>query len=183
MRTDRSPDGAKRNPGRTFPQTATPAPDYATADGRYIRATGHADHTSARSFGVDARKHLLHQLLVKPVGAGEQAAEQGAVVGQHRIVAVLEQRGVVDLDLLAGHAPAFDGAAEHPIDAAVAVVGALVAVLPEGAAEFRDHHHERVIPRLRASCAGVSPGIARTNRYPARTGVPRSCGEIIEGAE
>src|SRR5258708_1116061 len=94
------------------------------------------DSHQSQIFRRDARKHLLHQFLVEPVGAGEQAAEQGAVIRQHRIVAVLEQRGVLDLDLLAGPAPTFDGAPQHPIDAAVALVGALVALLPEGAAEF-----------------------------------------------
>ncbi len=45
-------------------------------------------------------------------------------------------RRLGDLDLLAGHAPAIDAAAHHPIDAAMAVIGAAVAILAESAAEL-----------------------------------------------
>src|SRR2546426_9212235 len=89
MRAARSPDGAKRNPGQAFPRTAAPRritrpKTVATSGLQAMRS--HQRQVLRR----DARKHLLHQFLVEAVGAGEQAGEQGAVVGQHRIVAVLE---------------------------------------------------------------------------------------------
>src|SRR6185437_1089638 len=34
----------------------------------------------------------------------------------------------------------------HPVHAAMAVIGAAVAVLAEGAAEFGEHHHGGVVP-------------------------------------
>ena len=45
----------------------------------------------------------------------EQAAEHGAVVVQHRIVAVLVQVGRRQLDLAADDAAAVDSAAQHPV--------------------------------------------------------------------
>src|SRR6202021_1495255 len=84
----------------------------------------------------------------------EQPAEHRAVVGQHRIVAVLKKIGLIDLDLLADDAAAIDAAAHHPVDAAMAMVGAAVAILAEGAAEFGNHHHNRVSPSGRANFFG-----------------------------
>src|SRR2546425_5251950 len=62
----------------------------------------------------------------------EQAAEQRAVLVEHRVVAVLEQAARIDGLLFAGHAAAADATAQHPVDAAVAVVGAVVAVFAKG---------------------------------------------------
>src|SRR6516165_9270108 len=86
-------------------------------------------------------EYLLHALRREAVHLLRKAGEQRAIIGEHRIVAVLEQGRLLDLDLLAGDASAVDAAAEHPVDAAVAVVGAAIAVLAEGAAEFGDYHH------------------------------------------
>ena len=48
--------------------------------------------------------------------------------------------------LLADDPSAIDGAAEHPIDGAVTVIGAAIAILAERAAEFRDHHDHGIVP-------------------------------------
>jgi hypothetical protein len=63
-----------------------------------------------------------------------------------RIVAVLEQRCLFHFDLRAGQAAAFDSAAHDPIDTAVPMVSAAIAVLAEGATKFADHHHDCVVP-------------------------------------
>src|SRR5438552_1594254 len=54
----------------------------------------------------------------------EQPCEHRARVRQHRIIPILKQIGLVDLDLFANKAAAIDAAAHHPIDAAMPVVGA-----------------------------------------------------------
>ncbi len=65
----------------------------------------------------------------RPLHAIEEAGEHGAIVGQNRIIAVLEQARLLDLDLFAMGAAAIHAAAHHPVDAAVTMVGAMVAVL------------------------------------------------------
>src|SRR3984957_7714497 len=97
-----------------------------------------------------AGEYLLERRAVEAVDALEQAAEHHPVVGEHGVVAVLEQARLGNLDLLTREPATFDGAAEHPVDAAVAVVGALVAVLAEGPPELGDHDDEGVAPRLRS---------------------------------
>ena len=67
---------------------------------------------------------------------------------QHRIVAVLEQRARVHGHLIARHPTTAHRAADRPEDAAVAVVGAAVAVFLEGAAELADDDHHRRIPGI-----------------------------------
>src|SRR5579863_5077267 len=84
----------------------------------------------------------------------EQSGKHGAIIRQHRIVAVLKQRRLLDLDLLADDAPAIDAAAHHPVDAAVTVIGAAVAILAERTSEFGDHDHDRVAPAGRADLFG-----------------------------
>src|SRR5271168_677705 len=101
---------------------------------RWVHVSSHEREIARRG----AREYLLEVRAVEAVGALEQASEQGAVVGEHGIVAVLEQRRLGDLDLFADEPAAFDGAAEDPIDAAVAVLGALVAVLAECPPELGD---------------------------------------------
>src|SRR6202051_4922519 len=94
--------------------------------------------------------------IVQPEHALEQACEHGPVVGQDRIVAVLKKRRLLDLDLSAEHAAAIDAAAHHPVDAAVAVIGAAIPVLAEGAPELRNHHDHRIPPSRRADLLGKS---------------------------
>src|ERR1700730_4251028 len=53
---------------------------------------------------------------------------------------------LIHADLIAGDAPPLHTAAQHPVDAAVPVVSAAIAVLAEGSAEFADHHDGRVGP-------------------------------------
>ena len=83
---------------------------------------------------MDVGKYVLNARRLQPIQVLEQARKHRAIVGQHRIVAVLKQRRLFDLDLLAGDTPAIDAAAHHPVHAAVTVIGAAVAVLAEGAA-------------------------------------------------
>src|SRR5579863_7689337 len=84
----------------------------------------------------------------------QQTSKHRAIIGQHWIVAILEQRRLLDLDLVADDAPAIDAAAHDPVDAAVTVIGAAVAIRAEGAAEFGDHDNHRVAPARRADLLG-----------------------------
>src|SRR5206468_10531696 len=95
-----------------------------------------------------AGKYLRELRRVQSIQPREQSAEHGAVLVQHRVVAVLEEAARIDGLLFADDAAAADAAAKHPVDAAVAVVGAAVAVLAEGAAEFTEHDHHRSPPLL-----------------------------------
>src|SRR5215468_8925680 len=104
--------------------------------------------------GFDPREHPRDQLLVQAIGACKDRGEQGPVVGQDRVIAVLEQGPPVDLDLLPRHTSTSDCAAEYPVDAAVPMVGATIAILPEGATELRDHYDHSIIPGRRAEFLG-----------------------------
>src|SRR6516162_4062275 len=53
---------------------------------------------------------------------------------------------MLNLDLRPSQAAAFDPAAHDPVDAAMAVIGATVAILPEGSTEFADHDDRRIVP-------------------------------------
>jgi hypothetical protein len=76
-------------------------------------------------------------------------SDQPAIIGQHRQVAPLIERVRGDLDLIARHAPAGNRAAHHPIDAAVPMVCALVAIFAKGAAKFGYDRHGRLTPGFR----------------------------------
>jgi hypothetical protein len=89
---------------------------------------------------------------LQPEHALEQPPEHRAVVGQNWVVAVLEKIGLIDLDLFANDAAAIDAAAHHP--SAMAMIGAAVAVLAEGAAEFGNHDHNGVAPSRRTDLFG-----------------------------
>src|ERR1700761_6864559 len=103
---------------------------------------------------MDAGEDALDGVCVEPVHAPEQARKHRAIVGQNRVVPVLEQRRLLHLDLLTENTPAIDAAAHHPIDAAMAVVGAAVAILAERTAKFRDPHAHRVAPGCRPDLLG-----------------------------
>src|SRR5262249_53367042 len=94
-------------------------------------------------------KYTLQCCGIEPVRALEQAREHGAVVGQNGIIAVLEQGRLLDFDLLAHDAAAVNATAQHPIDAAMAMVGATIAFLAERAAESGDHYDHRTAPGRR----------------------------------
>src|SRR5580692_4052638 len=79
--------------------------------------------------GVAAREDDLQLLRAKTPHAAEESGQHAAVVIEHGIVAVLKQRVVGHAHLFSGNAPAIDAAAEHPVDAAVTMVGAGVAIL------------------------------------------------------
>src|SRR6201999_4226231 len=83
-------------------------------------------------------KDPLNARRLKPELMLQEAGEHRAVIGQHWIVAVLEQRRLLDLDLFAGDAAAIDTAAHHPVDAAVTMIGAAVAILAKRAPELGD---------------------------------------------
>src|SRR5262249_18147685 len=83
---------------------------------------------------------------VEAVDPSEKPGEKLAVFVQHRVVAILEQRSLGNARLLADDALSLDRPAQHPVHAAVAVVGAALAVLADGAAEFADDDHHRVAP-------------------------------------
>src|SRR5579862_2909826 len=95
---------------------------------------------------MHAGEDPLNVCRLQPVEVLEQTCKHRAIVGQYRIVAILKQRRLLDLDLLADDASAIDAAAHHPIDAAVTMIGAAIAILAEGAAEFGDHDDDRVAP-------------------------------------
>ena len=87
--------------------------------------------------GTDAGEHAREGRGRQAELALPKAAQHRAVIVEHRIVAVLEQGPGAQRDLLAGHrATARQTPAQQPVNAAVAVVGAAVAVLAEGAVEF-----------------------------------------------
>src|SRR5581483_214830 len=119
------------------------------------------------------REHLLHAIARQPKHPGEQSAEHGAIVVQHREIAVLEQRRLLDLLLLARDAPALHGAAEHPIGRTMAVIGAAIAVLAEGAAKLADHDHDGVMP-------GRTHALGKARKPAAELAEP--AGEIAVGA-
>src|SRR6202163_4741475 len=103
---------------------------------------------------MDARKNPLNARGFQPEHALEQPGEHGTIVGQDRIVAILKKVCLLDLDLFAENTAAIDAAAHHPVDAAVTVIGAAVAVLPKGAAKFGDHDHHRISPSRRSNLFG-----------------------------
>src|SRR6185369_5900859 len=103
------------------------------------------------------RKDARDLRRVEAVGTGEEPAEELAVFVEHRIVAVLEQGALRDAHLLAHDALPLHRAAQDPVHAAMAVIGAAVAVLAKGAAEFAQHHHD-----------GVAPGAAHALRERAQ---------------
>src|SRR5262245_44888316 len=96
--------------------------------------------------GRRGRKYTGELRGIEAVHAPEKTAEEIAVFGKDGIVAVLEQRSMRNADLFAHDASPFQGSTKNPIGAAVAVVGATVAVLPEGAAELAQHHHHGIAP-------------------------------------
>src|ERR1700692_2473172 len=105
---------------------------------------------------MHARENTLYAGCLQPEHALEQSAKHRAVVGQNRIIAILKKIGLIDLDLFADDAAAIDAAAHYPVDAAMAVIGAAVAVLAEGAAEFGDHDDDSVSPSRRSDLFGKS---------------------------
>ena len=48
--------------------------------------------------------------------------------------------------LLARDTAAVDGSAQHPVNRAVAVIGAAVAILTKCTAKFRQDDHHRILP-------------------------------------
>src|ERR1700730_13403337 len=88
---------------------------------------------------MNAGKNPLHACGFQPEHALEQACEHRPVVGQNRIVAVLKQACLLDLDLFAEDA---------------AAIGAAVAILAEGAAELGDDDDNGIFPSCRSDLLG-----------------------------
>src|ERR1700752_1320715 len=95
---------------------------------------------------ADTGENALKACHIKPLHMLEEPCKHRAVVRQHRIITVLEQVRLFDLDQLAQDSATIDPAAHHPINAAMTVVGAAIAILAEGTAEFRNHDHDRIAP-------------------------------------
>ena len=98
-------------------------------------------------FGRNAGKYPVKPGGVEAVHLRKQPAKYGAVFIEDGVVPILKQGSLLDLDLVSRNATAVNAAAEHPVHAAVAVVGAAVAVFAEGAPEFADDDHDRIPPR------------------------------------
>jgi hypothetical protein len=94
----------------------------------------------------DVREHLLAARVRQAPECLEQTAEYGAVVVEHRTVPILKQRRVLDALLDAGDASAGNRATEHPVNRTVTVIGAVIAILAEGATELGQHHDHGVAP-------------------------------------
>src|SRR3984893_3662685 len=103
---------------------------------------------------MDAGENALNARLFQPEHTLKQPCEHRTIIGQNGIVPVLKKIGLVDLDLRAEDAAAIDSASHHPVDAAVTMIGAAVAVLPEGASEFGDHHYHGIPPSRRSDFFG-----------------------------
>jgi hypothetical protein len=86
---------------------------------------------------MDAREDPLNARGFQSKHALEHPCEHRTVIGQNGIVPVLKKASPVDFDLFAKDTAAIDAASRHPVDAAVAVIGAAVAILPEGAQRIR----------------------------------------------
>src|ERR1700680_3313579 len=99
---------------------------------------------------TDACENPLNTCCLQAEYPLEQACKHRPVVSQNRVITILKKRGLLDFDLLAGDAAAIEAAAHHPIDAAVAVIGAAVAILAEGAAEFGNYGEDGVSPSRRS---------------------------------
>src|SRR5580704_5613702 len=105
---------------------------------------------------MHARENALNARDINGVHALQKPCEHRAVVGQDGVVAVLEEIGLVDLDLRPKDSAAIDPAAHHPIDTAMAVIGAAVAVFPERSPELRDDDDHRIAPAVRPDLLGES---------------------------
>src|ERR1700722_405135 len=123
---------------------------------------------------MDAGENTLNARLFQPEHTLEQAGKHRTIIGQNRIVAVLKKVGLIDLDLFAEEATTIDAASHHPVDAAVTMIGAVVAVLPEGAPELGDHDHHGIAPSRRADLFG------KTGQRTAK--LAEAIGEIAGGS-
>src|SRR5215207_7497206 len=75
------------------------------------------------------RKYAGDLRVTQSVHAGEQAAQHGAIFVEHGVIAIFEQARLLHANLFAMDDSAANAAAQHPIDGAVSVIGAAIAVL------------------------------------------------------
>src|SRR5258707_15540966 len=117
---------------------------------------------------MNASKDPLNACGFQPEHALQQACEHRPIVGQNGIVAILKKVCLLDFHLFAKDAAAIDAASHYPVNAAVAMIGAAVAVLAEGAAELGDHDDHRISPSGRPDLLGSLPKPRKQARF-ART--------------
>src|SRR4051812_20758449 len=102
------------------------------------------DETEVARHGL--REHTRELRCIQTPQACKHTAEHGTIVVEHRKIAILQQGGIAYFDLFTDNAAAAHAAAEQPVRRAVAVVGALVAVLTQRAPELRHHRDHGVVP-------------------------------------
>src|SRR5258708_891383 len=103
---------------------------------------------------MDARKDPLNACGVQPEHALQQACEHRPLAGKNGMVAILKKVCLLAFHVFAKDATAIDAASHHPVNATVAMIGAAVAVLAEGAAKFGDHDDHRISPSGRPDLLG-----------------------------
>ena len=95
---------------------------------------------------------------------GEQALGERAQIRGRREVAILEELALREARPVGEHAAALHRAARHEGDRAGAVIGALGAVHPHGAAEFGHGQHHGLLSRPRRARRAARPCRRRAGR-------------------
>jgi len=90
--------------------------------------------------GTRAGKDAIQVARRQAILAREQRSQNAAVFVEYREIAILEQVRFGDGLLFASHAAAAHGAAQDDVGRTMAVVGSMVAVLAQGAAEFAQYN-------------------------------------------
>ena len=104
---------------------------------------------------VEPWENLIERMITQV--AIDRFAQHAAEVCGYSEVAALVELGLVEAGPASVDLAAFDRAAHHEHHVGVAVVGAAVAVLPRGAAEFRHRDNDRIFGQV----AEVDPEGAR----------------------
>ena len=94
-----------------------------------------------------ARKDPPQLGIVQPHVLADDQGQRFAEVRGHRQVTPLVEIAAREPRPLAINPTAAHAAAHHPHDVAMAVVGAVIAIFMYGAAELREDHEDRIIPR------------------------------------
>src|SRR6266480_4397319 len=139
-RPRRATTRARSSPRRSGPSSCSPTR-------RKKAESGPLDSSNESiALGLRARQHVLESRAAEPVHPREKIGEHRAVVVQYLVIAVLEEVCLAHHHLAPRDTAARNAAAEHPQRIAMPVVGAAVAVLAEGAAEFRHDDDDGVAP-------------------------------------
>src|SRR5580704_19072379 len=113
----------------------------ANSDASRSRPTEASALDQVEIHGWGLREDALALIRRQAPERAKQATEHRAIIIEHGIVAVLEQARALEPNLISGQARAVDRAAQHPVDGAMAMIGAAVTVFTKRASEFRQHHH------------------------------------------